>query len=352
MVSGRPWPSLLYAFLKQQQAGGAKPKQALKQATKQFHKCKWWQAGPSPRYIYAVYRSPHSLETAKSKGHPPRKLGGRALRDIRRTLRSAKLPNHAKTLKQMAQELPVRVSRYTVRRAIKRMPDAQYICPRKVLVLTESQKKNRRETAGRLQCRSVKRYWSKVTFADEKKFSLNGPRPRAKVWCLRGHRPCMPLHASNQMGCNIWAGLNRNGIVGPIWIKERLTGESYVQILKQVKSKLTELYFDDQATPHGRTIVKAWLASEGKTRCQETLRLCSKLPEANIIEIFWAKLEKQVFAESAFFATDADLFKQIKKVCNAMKQNGEDRQLFNHCIAALPDVFANICHAKGDNIPK
>jgi hypothetical protein len=301
-------------------------------------------------YIYKLRGSNNWSHKPRPRGRPIKKLGVRDLRKVRQLLLSARQPNKAKTPKQIAQELAITVHPRTIVRAIQRMPDARLVAPRRTLKLFPKHLVARAAAAANLQKLSPTSYWSLVTFADKKKFSLSGPRLRSKVWCLRGHEPLAIQHESDRAGCNVWAAINRDGLVGPIWQKQRLTGKTYEDILEETKESLTEAYLDDGATPHCTANVLQWMEKNEIERCHDSLQLPSKFPEANVIEKVWAIVEKKLWQNNPYFASSTHMFTRLQAIFNQMKQTGEDVRLFHKLTARLPHEFAAIHAAKGKQV--
>ncbi|KAJ8955126.1 hypothetical protein NQ318_009019 [Aromia moschata] len=71
-----------------------------------------------------------------------------------------------------------------------------------------------------------------ILFTDESTFSTSGERKNNHHWASENPRVC---HEIKKQGCstvNVWCGIHKNKILGPIFIERSLTGEEYLNMLR------------------------------------------------------------------------------------------------------------------------
>jgi hypothetical protein len=277
----------------------------------------------------------------------PRMLNDRWLRRLRQLVREGRQPGQAKSVGGMVRALGFPASKATIHRSLRRMSDIKLVRPRRVAFLTARQKRARLEHAKSMERVSIEAYWQTVTFADEKHFSINGQRTAPSVWAISGVVPKRTVMNSDRAGCKVWGAIGPNGLVGPIQIHRTLTGVVYKQILDNIESQLSPVYYDDGARPHITADVAQWFIDNGIERCQESLQRPAKMPEGNLMEDVWAVISHRVYAGNTVHMTVAGLWQSIQEAFQAMKTSGDDVRVYQRAIRSLPGRYKKIRKARG-----
>lgn len=129
-------------------------------------------------------------------------------------------------------------------------------------------------------------YLTKILWTDESCFSTAGVfnRKNRRSWENKENRKRLikPIKKSGRKTLNVWCGIFRNKIVGPIFYDFNLTGVTYLEmILPEVENILVEnfpdvqlqdmIWMQDGATPHNvlpvkehlNNVVQVWIGNNG-----------------------------------------------------------------------------------------
>lgn len=96
---------------------------------------------------------------------------------------------------------------------------------------------------------------SNVLFSDEASFCLNGEvnRQNCRYWSTKNPRWMEETHTQHHEKINVWAGIVGTRVVGPYFFDETLTGDRYLEFLREVLiPSLAVLYpnLDDPDVPN------------------------------------------------------------------------------------------------------
>lgn len=105
---------------------------------------------------------------------------------------------------------------------------------------------------------------NKIIWSDESLFKLSGVinRHNCCYWAYSNPQIQIPVPNSKD-GVMVWCGVTSDGIIGPYFFDETVTGESYLNMLKDFlwpKVKYQRMYFQqDGAPPHYWLVARNWL---------------------------------------------------------------------------------------------
>lgn len=115
-----------------------------------------------------------------------------------------------------------------------------------VLGITENNKRQRLEfrldMVRRLQADN--NFLDNTIFTDEATFTTNGlfNRKNKHYWSTTNPHQIQEVRIQGRKSVNVWCGVVRNRIVGPIFIRGHLTGERYLYLLEnQIENHLEAL---------------------------------------------------------------------------------------------------------------
>ena len=111
-------------------------------------------------------------------------------------------------------------------------------------------------------------FLQRVIWTDESTFKLNGlvNRHNCVYWGLDNSNIIMPV-ALNAPGITVWAGISYEGIIGPYFFNDTVTGATYLDMLQNFVWPILQnhpniehlLWQQDGAPPHFHHDVTAWL---------------------------------------------------------------------------------------------
>lgn len=102
-------------------------------------------------------------------------------------------------------------------------------------------------------------FLSKVIWTDESRFTNCGffNRNNKRLWSIANPRRNMPRRNQIRFGINVWAGLYKNRVIGPLLFEGNLNGERYLNFLRTEFAN----YIDD--TVPLRELPGMWLQQDG-----------------------------------------------------------------------------------------
>lgn len=288
----------------------------------------------------------------KHKENPRKVIKEDKRKELVRLLRYNHRIGRQHTPKQFIQQLEVKCCEKTMRRAIKSVPGAVARKPLQVLQLTPPQKTKRLRFAKKALKDQNPRFWKRVVFADEKKFSLSGPDSSPPVWTLRERRAIRLRHPCTRLGVMVWMAIGPEGIIGPEWVRKTVTAVSYEAILEKYRSQLSRVFMDDAAAAHRADLVRQFFSKYRIRRVCDVVFNAPKLVEINIIENLWSVIQRRLFQSGMVFETPEALFLGIQRVVDAMRLEKEDRQLYQTYTDAIPKRLKQIKANRGGMITK
>lgn len=107
-----------------------------------------------------------------------------------------------------------------------------------------------------------------VVWSDEAKFHVSGSVNRHNCVYWRRENPNVTVkHDYLSPGVMVWAGVTYQGLIGPFFFDQNVTGETYLDLLQnnvgpllQARDDFEDLWWQqDGAPPHYALIVREWL---------------------------------------------------------------------------------------------
>lgn len=154
-----------------------------------------------------------------------------------------------------------------------------------------------------------------ILFSDESRFTNNGMfnRNNTRYWSQRNLHLLREGRFQEQFGINVWMGVLENHLLGPIFFNGTLTGERYLQFLRNEIEDLLEnlpvelyanLYFQqDGAPPHNTRIVTTYLDDRFPNRWIGTngpIRWPARSPDLTPLDFFlWPFVKEKVLSAVA-----------------------------------------------------
>lgn len=182
--------------------------------------------------------------------------------------------------------------------------------------LTQNQKIQRLE-----YCREMLRlkngdpnFFEKILWTDEATFTTAGiyNRKNTHTWANENPHCNREIPRQGRTSLNVWCGILRNKIVGPLFYEGALTGERYLHFLEnQIENKLEDLplidytnliWHQDGAPPHRTRAVRnylnnrfdLWIGNGGN------IQWASNSPDLTPLDSFlWGYLKNEVYKETS-----------------------------------------------------
>lgn len=240
---------------------------------------------------------------------------------IANAIRMIKKKNECVTSKKIVTNTRLNCSSRTVRRHLSQKA-YKYRAMTQRIQLTDKNKQNR------LECIKLwlkeKVDWREVVFVDEKLFRFDGPDD-FKSWCKADE---CTTRKKRQMGGGsvmIFAIIGSDGYLNVERIDERINGESYKAILRNLSANLHARYSNfiiaqDNARPHTCKSVTNWIRENGI----RTLKWPPYSPDLNLVEHIFHMLSQIVYDGPQFTSKDG-LWVAIKNA--AEKLNSDKKQI-------------------------
>ena len=224
-------------------------------------------------------------------------------------------------------------------------PDLQWEKPRKAPSLSITHRQKRLDWA-RQMTRKGERFWRKVIFSDESRFTLDGPDGLSSYW--RDVRRPGRWHTSrraNGGGVMIWACFSYEGKSQLYFVEGNLDSSKYCTILEQTMLPFLEnnhtngaVFQQDNASCHVSEYTKKWFFDMDVNFMDWPA--CS--PDQNPIENLWATLAQRVYNNGRQFMCLSDLKEALQYEWDAI-----DRTILRNLINSMPDRLLAVIEARG-----
>jgi transposase len=282
----------------------------------------------SPRVVNNYLSNPVEYNKKKRSGRKS-KLSARDRRGIIK-----KASNSSISCKKIIDDLCLKVSRWTINRALQ---DSEIFTSQKKKsspALTEAHKQYRLEWSREHMTWNLE--WQKMVWSDEKKFNLDGPDGFNYYWHDLRKEKCFSTKRNNGGGSvMIWASFGYFGKSEICFIDSRLNAKRYREILKNHLVDIGHLiggsdwlFQQDNAPVHRAKANKPWF-NRNKIK---VIKWPSLSPDLNPIENLWGLLARRVYAEGKQFSSKEELKKAITREWSKITLK-EIRDL----IASMPD---------------
>ena len=155
-------------------------------------------------------------------------------------------------------------------------------------------------------------FHQKILFSDEATFCLNGQvnRHNCRFWSRDNPRWMSELHTQYPEKVNVWAGILGNHIIGPFFIDGNLTGQKYLDLLRQriipeirnLNENIDDIWYQHDGAPahFSRGVIEflnirfpeRWIGRRG------TLEWPARSPDMTPLDFFfWGHLKCRVYKD-------------------------------------------------------
>lgn len=186
----------------------------------------------------------------------------------------------------------------------------------------------------------------KITFTDEKRFSLDGPDGTQFYWCAPNSEPKIYGKKTFSAGVMIWAGIGYNGTTDLHFCSSTMNSEYYQQVIRECYMPFHQTDFvlmQDNATPHVSAATRSFLREHEI----QVLDWAPNSPDCNPIENLWALLVGKIYHNGRRYENVSDLKNAIKDAWDDI-----DLQIVRKLVMSFPKRLIEVVAAKGGHILK
>lgn len=318
------------------------------------------QQGKSERYIVNELAK-RGIKTSKSTVHrrlhahvskgggiskyaqkSRKKLDDRAVRRLIKQLRFDKQVT-TKQIHKLAVQLGYHVSYRTVLRRLHTVPSLKMRRPKRVVQLLPSHRAARRAWAK--ECLQAKIDWTKVWFADEKIWYIDGPTYRPKVWQDdRGPLAEIPGKGGRNTAVWVFGAISMNGLSKLVVVRPHFNSTEYCQTLEEaiLQSNRSHTYvlYHDRYPPHTSRQTQTWMAQHNF----QNVILPPKSPDLNPIENVWGIISREIFEGLKTYNSVESLVAAVQAAWDRVQL---DSRLRRRLVGSMPERLRAVTAAKG-----
>lgn len=156
-------------------------------------------------------------------------------------------------------------------------------------------------------------YFSKILWTDESSFSTAGipNRHNQHYWCSANPQQFFEVKRSGRRSLNVWCGIKRNRVLGPVFYEHMMTGEFYFHALgNEIEDIIDTLPLDesreiifqqDGAPAHNIRMVTEYLNDRFETWIGRfgTIKWPPNSPDLTVLDTFlWGYLKNNIYLKN------------------------------------------------------
>jgi transposase/arginine repressor len=277
-------------------------------------------------------------KTAKSQ----RKFTARDQRHISKLVRFKNARSKMQVYKQL-RRAGYFVCYQTVRRELARMHNLRFANPVKKPYMTAVHMRARLAWA-KDQLRSPTD-WTKVFFADETQWKLEGPVRRGKVlYDIRDGKPVATQKGGSRNAVQVWGAFSLTSVPPLAPISLHFNSDEYISLLAarflRYANKPVPVLLHDRHPAHTSKRTMQWLTLLGI----EVITLPPKSPDLNPIENIWSVLDRHVFEGLQTYNTKEALLEAVRA---AWQQVTSDHSMRKNLVDSMTRRLKAVVRAKG-----
>lgn len=187
--------------------------------------------------------------------------------------------------------------------------------------------------------------WTKVFFADEKQWKLDGPVGRRKVlYDRRDGRPTVVRRGPRNDSVQVWGAFSLTSVPPLAAVSVHFNAREYIGVLaarflSYARSPVPVL-LHDRHPAHTAKLVEKWLDTLGV----KLIKLPAKSPDLNPIENVWSVVSRQVYPGTTTYNTKESLLVAIRAAWETVRANHTLRQ---HLVDSMTRRFQAVVRMKG-----
>jgi transposase/arginine repressor len=248
-----------------------------------------------------------------------------------------------KQLTSSVQQLGYDVCPRTVYRALQSVPTLRLRRPKKVTFLLPRHKTARRQWVQ--ACLDANTDWTKVWFADEKLWYIDGPAHRPEIWeDTRDGRTAMPTKGRRNTSVCVFGAISLGGVSKLLVVDSHFNWQQYCQTVKAALPPTRRFQghtlYHDRNPPHVNKQTQQWMAEQGI----DVVLLPPKSADLNPIENVWAIMSREVYGQTATYNNNKSLQAAIMAAWARVQEN---RLLRRKLVGSMTERLRAVVAAKG-----
>lgn len=240
-------------------------------------------------------------------------------------------------------EIGYTVSYRTVCRTLKCMRYINFGYPSKKVYMTARHRQLRLAWAS--QQLQFPLDWTKVFFADEKQYRLDGPQRRQKVlYDQRDGAPSVPQRGDSNRSVHVWGAFSLTTVPPLASLSTHFNSTEYISVLAArfvpyARTPVPILLHDRHSVHKAKRTTKFLDALS-----IQVILLPAKSPDLNPIENVWSVVSRQVFPGTVTYRNQDSLLDAVRAAWETVRMNHTLRQ---HLVDSMTQRFQAVVRAKG-----